>query len=119
MNVQGGHTLEISEEVVCHLHQDPGPVDGVQAHQVVPLNKSHISKHGLDGLIKFIAVPFHCQGERGGQLSGAAETLTVTLGSTMALPGWAHPLPSGPAFASFTFTRLGLTFWALYKLFEG
>lgn len=44
------------------------------------------------------------------------EARAVTLGSTKAFPGWAHPLPPDPDFASFTFTWLGLASQALYKL---
>lgn len=87
MRVQGGRTLEISKEVVCHLHQDPRPVDGVQAHQVVPLDKRHISKHGLDGFIEFITVSFHCREREEGSSQEQQEARAVTLGSTKALPG--------------------------------
>lgn len=86
VRIQGRCTLEISEEVVCHLHQDPRPVDGVQAHHVVPLDKGHISKHGLDGFVKLIAVSFHCQGrEKRVSLS--------TRSSWHSLPAWGRGSP--------------------------
>lgn len=57
--------MKISIEVVCNLHHNPGPIDGIQAHQVVFSSKIDISKQFLDGLIDFIAVPMSCQKEKG------------------------------------------------------
>lgn len=55
--------------MVGHLHEDPGPVDGIQTHQTVFLDKGHVGKHGLDGLVQLIAVPLHCQRREERELS--------------------------------------------------
>lgn len=52
------------------MHEDPGPVDGIQTHQIVLLDKGHVGKHGLDRLVQLIAVPLHCQGTEKTELSG-------------------------------------------------